>query len=89
MLSGFQGRDHLIGVQLQRSVDVDDVDVGIGQHFVVIGVSDLDAVLVTDLVQFGFGTLADRVHFSVRVLLIDGDEFGAEFQADDADFEDL
>jgi hypothetical protein len=89
VLSGFQGCDHLIGVQLQGSVDVDDVDVGVGQHFVVVGVSDLDAVLVTDLVQFGFGSLADCVHFSVRVLLVNGDEFGAEFQADDADLEDL
>ncbi len=88
MLARLERRHHLVGVQLQRGVDVDDVDVRVGEHRIVVGVADVDPELVADFVELGLGALADRVHLGVGVALVDGDELGTEFEPDDTDAED-
>ena len=66
-------------------IDVDGIDLGIGEEIGVVRVALFNAVFVADLVELGFGALADGGQFSVRVALVDRDEFGAEAEADDCD----
>ena len=73
------------GVIGDGGIDMDGIDLGIGEKIGVVRVALFNAVFVADLVELGFGALADGCHFSVRVALVDGDEFGAEAETDDCD----
>jgi hypothetical protein len=87
VLPSLERRYDLICVKLQGRVDVNDVDVRVGEHLFIFGVTDVDSVRVADFVEFRLGALADGVHFGIRVTLVNRDEFGAEFEPDDTDTE--
>jgi len=75
----------VLGVVRNGRVDVDGVNVRIGEDVGVVGVALFDAELVADFVeQFGIA-LADRAHLRIGMALVDGDEFGAEAETDDGD----
>lgn len=64
---------------------MDGIDVGVLEQIVKIGITFIDAKRVADGIQFGLGALADRIHIGVWVLLINGNEFGAETEPNDGD----
>ena len=64
---------------------MDGVDVRVLQQLVVARVARLDAEAVADLVELLLVAPADGVHLGVRMALIDGNELGAEAEADDGD----
>ena len=85
MLAGAKGGEGVFGVVWDGGVDVDGVNVRIGENVGVVGVALFDAELVADFVeQFGI-TLADRAHLRIGMALVDGDELGAEAEPDDGD----
>ena len=85
MLASAKGRKGVLGVVRDRSVDVDGVNVRIGEDVCVVLIALLDAELVADLLErFGIA-LADRGHLGIGMALVDGNEFGTEAEADDGD----
>ncbi len=68
-----------------RAVDVDKVDIGVGQHVFVTGVAFGDAESLADLVQFRFVAAAQGNDIRLRVCLVDGEELGAEPEANHRD----
>ena len=85
VLAGLEGGEALGGVVGDRRVDVNGVDVGVGEELVVVGVADFDAETVAALLQPLFGAATDGGHLRVGVVLVDRDELGAEAEADDGD----
>jgi hypothetical protein len=80
-----QCREGVLGVIWNRRVDVDCVNVRIGEDVGILLIALFDTELVADLFE-GFGIpLADRGHFRIRMALIDGYEFGTEAETDDGD----
>ena len=73
------------GVIGDGGIDVDGIDLGISEEIGVVCVALFNAVFVADLVELGFGALADGGQFSVRVTLVDRDEFSTKAEADDCD----
>ena len=73
------------GVVGDGGIDVDGIDLGIGEEIGVVRVALFDAVFIANLVEMGFVALADGDQFGVWVALVDGDEFGAEAETDDCD----
>ena len=82
-LPALRACDRHPGVIGNRRVDVDEIDLGIGQHVVVFGVARGDAEGVADLVQLRLVPLADGVHVGMRMGLVDRNELGPEPQTDD------
>ena len=85
VFSGFERGDGVFGVIRDCGVEVDGIDVGIGEDLLESGVALFDAVFIADFVEGGFGALADGGQFSSRVALVNGDEFGSKTEADDCD----
>ena len=85
VLARLQRLDRLPAVIGDRRVDVDGVDLRIGEQVVVGGVAFFDAELVADFVELRLGPLADGGHVRLRVALVDGDELGSEAEPDDCD----
>ncbi len=77
-LPAFEGFQRHPGVVGDRAVDVDEIDVLVGEHFLVIGVAFVDAELVADLVQLGFVPPADGDHVRIRMALIDRNKLRPE-----------
>ncbi len=84
VFASLQRRDGLFGVIGDRCIDVDRINFRILEELVVALVTLLDAVLVTDLIERGFGPLTDGRHVGVWVALIDWDEFRPESETDDS-----
>ena len=89
MFAGFESLDGLLGVIGDRGVDMDRVDLGIAEEFVVIGVALRNAEGVLDGLEFLRVALADREEIGVGVGLIDRNELGTEAEADDGDIDFL
>ena len=89
MLAGLQGHHHLVGMDLQRGVDMHDVDFRIPQHLGIIRVTDVDSKIIPGLVQLFPRALADGVHVGMRIALINRNEFFSEFETDDGDVQFL
>ena len=83
VFAGLERGDGHGSVIRDRAVDVDEIDLGVGQHLIVARVAPLDVELVADLVELRLGSLADRVNLSVCVGLVDGYELGSEAKSDD------
>ena len=83
VLAGLQRLNGLLGVERNRRVDVDRVDVRVLQQLGVIGVALLDPEGVADGVQLLLIALADRDRHRIRVSLVDGDELGAKAEPDE------
>lgn len=81
----FQSGNCLLGVVRDGGVEVDGIDLGISEEFVVTRVAFCDAKFVADLVERGLGPLADGDKIGVWMPLVDGDKFGSEAEADDCD----
>ena len=82
VLARLQRRDRLRRVIGDRAVDVDEVDVRIGEQLAEVGVAPGDLKPVADLVQPALRPLADRRDFGFRMRLIDGDELRTEAKPD-------
>ena len=63
---------------------MDDVNIIILEHLLVIIITDFNAECLAHLVQFVPGAPANGIHVGVSVFLIDRNELRAEFQAYDA-----
>ncbi len=85
VLARLEGGDRHGGMVGDRAVDVDDIDLRIGQDFTEIGVAVLDPELVADLIEMRLCALGDRRDLSIRMRLIDGNELRTETKPDDAD----
>ena len=81
-LEGFDGHPGVVG---DRAIDVDGVDVGVFEQVAVVGVAGLDIEAVADFVEAFLVAPADGRDVGAWVVLIDGDEFGSEAEADDGD----
>ena len=64
------------------AVNVNKINIRVGKHFVIAGVSFLNAELVAQLVQFRLVASAGSNDFFILMSLIDRDELGAKPQAD-------
>ena len=62
-----------------------EVDVGVGQDLLKVGVAGFHAEGVANVIELLARALADGVHVGVGVLLVDGDELGSKTKADDGD----
>jgi hypothetical protein len=82
VLAGFQRRDRLRRVIGNRGIDVDRVHVRIGEQRRIVGVARFDAESIAAGVELLLVAPANRVHFGIRVALVNRDEFRAESQAD-------
>ena len=60
---------------------MDGVDILVAQEIGVVCVPPLDAVSVSELVEFGPRPLAERHEFGVGMPLVDGDKLGVKTQA--------
>lgn len=60
------------------AVDVDEVDGGIFEDLLEAGISLVDAEFIADFVELGFVATTDGRDVAEGVVLVDGDEFGAE-----------
>ena len=87
MLAGFQCRDALRSVQVNRGVDMHRIDFRIVDQFLEALIPFRDTVLVADFVQLLLRALADGIHVRVRVVLVDRDEFLAKPQSDNCDIQ--
>ncbi len=85
VLAGLERGDRLRGVIGNGGIDVDEIDFGVFQDVGVIGVALGDFEVIANLIEFFLVALADGVHVGLGMLLIDGDEFSAETQADNGD----
>ena len=85
VFSGLQGCDGLFSMIGDGRIDVNGIDVRIGEEVVVALVALLDPEFVAHFIEGGLGALANCHQFSSGVALIDGDEFGAKTEADDCD----
>ena len=83
VLAGLEPGQALAGVVGDGRVDVDGVDLGIGQHVVELRVALGDAERVAQLVELLLAALADGVHLGLRMVLIDGNELGPKTQTHD------
>ena len=83
VLAGPQRRDRHPGVVRDGRVDVDEIDVRVRQHVVVVRVPLLDAEGIGDAVQLRSISPADGEHVRVGMTLVDGDELGPETEAHD------
>ena len=83
VLAGLQRGDRLRRMIGNRRVDVDGIDVRIGEERVVVGVARLDAEPIAARVELLPIAAADRIHFGIRMALINRDEFRAKAQTDD------
>ena len=83
MLAGLERRKRHGRVIGDRRIDVDGIDLVVLEEVGIGLVPPLDAIRLADLVEFVPRPLADRHQFRVRVALVDGDELGAEAEADD------
>ncbi len=70
------------GVRSDGGVDVDGIELRIGEQRLVAVETPLHAELIAHLLQALLVALADRVHLGVRMPLVDGDELDAESEAD-------
>jgi len=68
-----------------RGVDVDRVDIGIFEEFVVVGVAPWNAKSVLNGLQFLGIALADGEEMGVGVGLVDRNKFRTEAETDDGD----
>jgi len=64
---------------------MNDINIRIFEEFFIAGVALFYPKSIADLIEFAFGSLADRIHIGGRVLLVNGDKFGTEAQAYDCD----
>ena len=85
MLAGLEGGDALRRVIRNRRIDVDRVDVRVLKQFIEIRVANFDPPAVAAFVQIFLGPAANRIHVGMGVLLVNGNEFGPEAEADDGD----
>ena len=83
VLPRLEGSNRLRRVVGNRRVDVHRIDVGVREQLLEARIPRLDAELVAAGVELLPIAPADPVHLRVRVLLIDGDELGAETETDD------
>ena len=83
VLARLEGRDRHPGVIRDRRIDVDGVDLGVLEHLLVVGVTGGDLVAIAAFIQALLVAAADAVHLRAGIVLIDGDELGAEAQSDD------
>jgi hypothetical protein len=63
---------------VDRAVDVNKVNIFVGQYFIVGCVSFVDPELVAALLQFRRIATADRCNVRIRMSLIDRNELGPE-----------
>jgi hypothetical protein len=70
-------------------VDVNGIDIRVGEDLFELGIADIDLPVITALLQLVGVALADGVAVGVGVLLPDGDELGSESEADDCDVDFL
>jgi len=82
-----QGRNRHPAVVGERRIDMDEVDVGIGQHVAEALVSAFNAERIADLVERNTRPAADRVHVCHRMPLVDGNELRPETETDDRDID--
>lgn len=85
VLAGAQGFEGVFGVIGDGGVDVDGVDVWIREKGVVVGVAFGDAKLVAYLIQGIRIALAEGDDIGIWMALVDGNELGAEAEANDRD----
>ena len=69
-------------VVVDRAVDVNEVDVFVGQHFVVGRVTLVDPKLIATLLQFRRIASADRRNVGIRMSLVDRNELGPKAEPD-------
>src|SRR6516165_2777037 len=70
-----------------RRIDVDEIDLRVGEHVFVFRVALVDLEEIADLLELGGRALADGVYVGIRVALVNRDELGAEAEADDGDID--
>ena len=87
MLAGPQRLHAHPGVVRNRAIDMDEVDIRIGEHLFVERVSLVDAEGIGDFVEPSFVPPAQGREVDVRMLLVDRNEFGAESEADNGGIE--
>ena len=75
------------GVVRNRAVDVDEVDVGVRQHLLVLGVSLGDLEGVGHLIHLGLIAAANGHDLGLRMPLIDRNELRTEAQTDNCRFD--
>src|SRR5690625_1687585 len=89
MFARLERRNYLISMQLQGSIDMNDINLWVGKHLFVVIKPYFDSVTIADLVELTTGSLTNGVHLSIRVTLVDRDELCAKLQANDTDLENL
>ena len=77
-LAGFQSRDALGRMQVNRRIDVDGIDVRVLNQCLKFVIPLGDFVLITNLVQLFSPPLTNCIHVGVRMLLVNRDELLAE-----------
>src|SRR5687768_3097226 len=83
MLTSPQGFNGLFRMILNGRIDMYRVYIFIIQQVVIISVPVFDSKCITNLVEFLFIPLADRIHISVWVTLVNRDKLGTETKTDD------
>ena len=78
MLSRFQSGDRHLSVGADRGHDVDGVDLLDLEQILESGEASLHLEQIPDLVHLLLVTLTNRVTLGIRVLLVQGNKFGAE-----------
>ena len=83
VLAGLEGRDRLRSMIGDRTVDVHEIHIRIGQHLPEIGVARGDAKPIADFIQSALRSLADRRDLGSWMRLIDRNELRTEAKSDE------
>ncbi|GAB2528742.1 hypothetical protein GCM10027267_28520 [Paramicrobacterium agarici] len=67
---------------------MDDVDLGIREHPLIVAVTHVDSIAVADFVELRLGALAYRVHLRIWVALVYRNELRPKLEPNDTDLED-
>src|SRR5208337_182456 len=87
VLPRLQGGHRHPAVVAERRIDMDEVNVGIGQDLAEALVAAVNAERIADLVERNTRPATDRVHVCPRMPLIDGNELRPEAETDDRDID--
>src|SRR5205823_2147093 len=75
-----EGRDGLRSMIGNGAVDMHEIDLGVGEHVLVFGITLGHAESFADHVQLSFGALTDGVHVGTGMALINGNKLGPKAQ---------